>query len=58
MMQDSSFKEMNVFIDAVLHDGVVKSSGEDILPSMKVIDMCYLSAREKRILHLEGSENG
>jgi len=58
MMKDSSFKEMNTFIDAVLHDGSVKSSGKDVLPSMKVVDMCYFSAQKKRILYWRGFENG
>lgn len=54
MMKNSSFKEMQVFIDAILHGRKPESSGRDILPSMKVIEMCYLSAYERKIINMEG----
>ena len=53
MMEDSSFNEMKVFLDALIYGEPLKSSIKEILPSMKVIEACYLSAHNKKVVNME-----
>ncbi|HIQ13296.1 MAG TPA: Gfo/Idh/MocA family oxidoreductase [Thermoprotei archaeon] len=54
MMTHSSYNEMNCFLRAITGKEPPKSSGKDILPSMKVIEMCYYSASNKVRVEIEG----
>ncbi|MHA1268180.1 MAG: Gfo/Idh/MocA family protein [Candidatus Helarchaeota archaeon] len=53
MMENSSFNEMKVFLDTLIYGEFPKSSAKEILPLMKVIEACYLSAHNKKVINME-----